>query len=627
MARFKILFVPIVSIVLCSSLFVDRALALIVNPSFNDKVVNAADRNNLQLLKELIERQKMPVDSVGDFGATPLIRASYRGNERIVSYLISQNADVNIGDLGGETALHIASREGHLPIVQMLVNSGANLETQDVDGWTPLMRATLRGRDKVVQLIIASGASVGAMNRWGETPILLSSKIGNADIVKLLVSKEKDLNQLTSAQEFARRYGHEEVVSILEKTITDVKKSSLSNVRSPLQYQNGTKNVNQVALENSQGANVIASTKLENVHTSAIQKIGNNSDTNSINSTSSITQSGSRIVSVKDKVRILPQKMVGAIKGFGGKLFKPFGNERSSENPVITAAKSDDLQKTMQAIPDSAFKFSNTKQPSMRDVFQKKQIVKPLNDDVQVIAKQNVRDKAQTQNMDNSASYTSQRTFKEEPIQIFPVAVGGKQKANDNQKVSRFVVKNDASEPMAISNISASSNAGAIDFSKQLSEKMDPDLPWKSESPVKQQPKVIAESFDSIKGFFARGDEPIDAIARSSSVKVDKPIYQLKLADADNIRKAQKYSQSLKEKYSGTLSQHNFEIISANEGKSYEVRSGIFKDVSEAKTLCDELNAKDQRCSVIRTNEVSSLSIEKFLGASDAPGIVTLVTN
>ena len=64
--------------------------ALVVTPSFNNRVVDAADRNNLQLLKRLLEEDASQVNTKGNFGATPLIRAAYRGNEAIVSYLINQ---------------------------------------------------------------------------------------------------------------------------------------------------------------------------------------------------------------------------------------------------------------------------------------------------------------------------------------------------------------------------------------------------------------------------------------------------------------------------------------------------------------------------------------------------------
>ena len=66
-----------------------------------------------------LTRQGYPVDMQGKFGATALMRSSFRGHKDLVELLLLVGANPDIKDAGGATAVHIASREGHAKIVEM----------------------------------------------------------------------------------------------------------------------------------------------------------------------------------------------------------------------------------------------------------------------------------------------------------------------------------------------------------------------------------------------------------------------------------------------------------------------------------------------------------------------------
>ena len=53
-----------------------------------------------------------------DYGDTPLIWASSEGHEKIVKFLIDDNANVNIQNDEGKTALTIATFKGYKKIVK-----------------------------------------------------------------------------------------------------------------------------------------------------------------------------------------------------------------------------------------------------------------------------------------------------------------------------------------------------------------------------------------------------------------------------------------------------------------------------------------------------------------------------
>lgn len=64
---------------------------------------------------------------------TLLHRAVARGNETIVSFLLSHGVSIDATDENGNTALHVASRLGLETIAQVLVEFGAmmNLVNRD----------------------------------------------------------------------------------------------------------------------------------------------------------------------------------------------------------------------------------------------------------------------------------------------------------------------------------------------------------------------------------------------------------------------------------------------------------------------------------------------------------------
>ena len=87
------------------------------------------------------------------FSETPLHKACEYGHIRVVIYLISQGADIDIMSKGnnGGTPLQIATSNGFLNIVQYLVskNADVNSKNESTDklfiGWLPYMMLQIMG--------------------------------------------------------------------------------------------------------------------------------------------------------------------------------------------------------------------------------------------------------------------------------------------------------------------------------------------------------------------------------------------------------------------------------------------------------------------------------------------------
>jgi len=116
----------------------------------NSELVQAASSGRLPRMKELIENQRVDINSI-DFntGDTALHVAALNGIEQIVKYLVDNGADCNIQNRAGRTPLAILiEKRAHQSLetqarwegmaMYMMEFGGADLFTKDEEGKTPL---------------------------------------------------------------------------------------------------------------------------------------------------------------------------------------------------------------------------------------------------------------------------------------------------------------------------------------------------------------------------------------------------------------------------------------------------------------------------------------------------------
>ena len=116
----------------------------------------AVDVKNLWMLRMLLEDGKadpnyMTMPENG--GTTPLIRACFAQNERLVKLLLRYNADVNqVNSPFRQSPLYIAVQEAgdNMEIINILLNAGANIDAQTRLGGTPLWLACEFKKDKAI---------------------------------------------------------------------------------------------------------------------------------------------------------------------------------------------------------------------------------------------------------------------------------------------------------------------------------------------------------------------------------------------------------------------------------------------------------------------------------------------
>ena len=101
----------------------------------------------------------------GDF--SPLVFATYFGNQEAAEYLIKKGAEINHKDVLGNTVLMGVSFKGLTELAELLISNGADIEAKNNAGETALMFAAKYGQLEMVRLLIGKGADKSAIDSSG----------------------------------------------------------------------------------------------------------------------------------------------------------------------------------------------------------------------------------------------------------------------------------------------------------------------------------------------------------------------------------------------------------------------------------------------------------------------------
>ena len=170
----------------------------------------AALLGHTEIVKLLINDNKININQATSLGNTPLLIASYRGNTDIASLLIDKKAAIEKANNQGETPLMIASRVGDTKIVKMLISKGAKINKAADDGATPLYIASGNGKTDTVKLLIEGKATLNKADNRGVTPLMRAAISDHMTIVRLLVESGADTtirsDRNKTAAEWAKYY-------------------------------------------------------------------------------------------------------------------------------------------------------------------------------------------------------------------------------------------------------------------------------------------------------------------------------------------------------------------------------------------------------------------------------------
>lgn len=153
----------------------------------------AARGGNLAEIKKQLARGTNPNSKTFWYRDTPLIVAAAYGHTEVVKLLLDKGAHVNMGNEGGETALHYAARHGHTKVMQILLEHGADPDGKGTGCGTPLQWAVRGGQPQSVKTLLDYGVDINQRGTDGETA--LSTAVSHyPDMISFLISLGADVN-------------------------------------------------------------------------------------------------------------------------------------------------------------------------------------------------------------------------------------------------------------------------------------------------------------------------------------------------------------------------------------------------------------------------------------------------
>jgi len=175
-----------------------------------------------QLLE--LERQQQPQRTWRDMAAAwnPFSSSSEAPQTTANS---TKNADVNLRDGSGKTALMRAAEDGDVDGVEALLENWEvlNVDIQDLGGEkTALMLAAERGHVEIVKALLEkSNVDVNRTDLLRRTALMRAARMGKVEVVEALLKKEEVLVDIQdgigrTALDMAKEKGYDAIVQLLE---------------------------------------------------------------------------------------------------------------------------------------------------------------------------------------------------------------------------------------------------------------------------------------------------------------------------------------------------------------------------------------------------------------------------
>ena len=178
----------------------------------------AVRKKDIKLVQYLVSKGA-DVNIRNNNNDTPLQIAVFFENVEILTLLVSNGANLNVTDFLGRTPLHDTVNREHFQNTKYLISKGAEINTQDVRSKSPLHDAVLDGNIKISEYLILKDANVNAKDEDGKAPLHIASSEGYTEIARHLLTHGADINARDKLENIPLHYaalsGHLEMVKYL----------------------------------------------------------------------------------------------------------------------------------------------------------------------------------------------------------------------------------------------------------------------------------------------------------------------------------------------------------------------------------------------------------------------------
>ncbi len=165
--------------------------------------------------------------------ANDLVAAVKAGDRATAAALLAEQADPNVAETDGTTALHWAVQNDDLELSGRLVDAGADVTAANRYGVTPLYLAAVNGSAAMLELLLDSGAQANAVGTEGETVLMTAARSGSVGAAAVLLEHGAEVDAREgwhgqTALMWAAAQGHPEMLAALLEAGADV--NAVSNV-------------------------------------------------------------------------------------------------------------------------------------------------------------------------------------------------------------------------------------------------------------------------------------------------------------------------------------------------------------------------------------------------------------
>jgi hypothetical protein len=136
--------------------------------------------------------QQSPLQVAINLGCSQ-VRHGLPQPSEVVGFLLHNNADPNIQDKWGKTALHSCARSGNLDYAKLLVEYGADVTLKDLKGQTALHVCAKAGAVEYAELLLSKGAFINSKDNKGHTPLIESVSAPTSNMAEFLICNNADI--------------------------------------------------------------------------------------------------------------------------------------------------------------------------------------------------------------------------------------------------------------------------------------------------------------------------------------------------------------------------------------------------------------------------------------------------